>query len=177
MKKFFLILFLVWASPFSALPQDSTWVITDTSNRSFLFPIGDGSASTGSITGIIDKPKKFKLKPYIAPAVCIFIAGASEGFMDALQFHYDRFKRVFPGANDQFWYPDISWQNRRGEYIPFVRDGWHTIKFIQHTAIFTTIVIRIGKKRKWYWYAVEGLSYWAINRAGFHLTYNIIFKR
>lgn len=176
MKKFFLILCLVFAASRPAIAQDSTIVMMDSTSTVFLFPIGDGSTSTGSVVGIIDAPQKFKIKPYIAPAVCVFIAGVAEGCMDVLQFHYGYFKKKFPNANDQFWYPDISWQNRRGKYFPFVRDGWHLLKTVNHGFYTATIVLNIGQKTKWYWYVVKGVAYWAVNRAGFHLTYNIIFK-
>lgn len=120
-----------------------------------------------------------QIKKHIAPAVCFFVSGAAEGTMDALDFHYWKFKKVFPSVNDQFWNPEISWQNSRGQYFPFTRDAWHLMKFGNHLSTFTGVMLNtrtFKKGKKWYWYVAEGIGYWWINRAGFHLTYNIIFK-
>lgn len=132
-------------------------------------------ANVASTPAVVDQPK-FKLKPHIAPAISVFVAGMAEGTMDVLDFKYWKFKRVFPGANDQFWNPEISWQNRLGEYFPFTRDGWHLAKFVNHLGYGVTIVLHPNDKKRWYWYIVDGIAYWMINRAGFHLTYNLIFK-
>lgn len=119
---------------------------------------------------------EFKVREHIAPAATIFMAGVFEGTMDIVDNKYWKFKKVFPGANDQFWDADHSYKNRRGEYFPFVRDGWHLLKFGNHLMIASTVTLKIGEKKKWYGYIIEALSYWAINRAGFHLSYGLIFK-
>jgi hypothetical protein len=93
-----------------------------------------------------------------------------------LQFHYDK--------PNQFWNPDISWVNKykngdvsqgmtfRGKYLVFTTDGWHLMKFGRNMFIMGAIVTNFGEKRKWWVYVVEGVSYWAINRAGFNLVYH-----
>lgn len=120
--------------------------------------------------------QQFKLKNYILPATAVFVAGGFEGAMDGLQFHYDK--------PDQFWNPDISWVNKykngdvsqgmtfRGKYLVFTTDGWHLMKFGRNMFIMGAIVTNFGEKRKWWVYVVEGVSYWAINRAGFNLVYH-----
>ena len=122
-----------------------------------------------------------QIKKHIAPAAAVFVSGGFEGVMDHLQFHYD--------GNNQFWQPDISWKNKykngdpsqgktfRGKYLVFTTDGWHLMKFGRNLSLFTGFAIYSGtfqKGKKWYWYAIEGLSYWAINRLGFNVTYNLL---
>lgn len=123
---------------------------------------------------------QFKAREHVAPAVLVFASGAFEGVMDHLQFHYD--------GNHQFWQPDISWQNKyrnrdvtqgrtfAGKYLVWTTDGWHMMKFGRNITMFTgfTLKVTTSTKKRWYWYAVEGVSYWAINRAGFNLTYHIL---
>lgn len=122
--------------------------------------------------------QQFKPKQHIAPAVLVFAAGAFEGVMDGLQFHYDK--------PDQFWNPDISWQNKykgrntengktfAGKYFVAATDGWHMMKFGRNATIFTAFVLKIGEpRRKWYVYVYEAAGYWLINRVGFNLSYHL----
>ena len=120
--------------------------------------------------------KPFEVKKMIAPAICLFVAGLSEGCMDIVDFKYWKFQKVFPKANPQFWDQNISWQNRRGQYFPFTRDAWHLFKFVNHASIMTGIVIKIGDKEKWYWKVAKGLVLWGVNRAGFQFSYKLVFK-
>lgn len=122
--------------------------------------------------------QQFKLKQHVAPAVLVFAAGAFEGVMDGLQFHYDK--------PNQFWNPDISWQNKyrnrdvsqgmtfRGKYLVFTTDGWHLMKFGRNVTFFTALALKSGgKRKKWYVFAYEAVGYWAINRVGFNLSYRL----
>lgn len=122
--------------------------------------------------------QQFKPKQHIAPAVLVFAAGAFEGVMDGLQFHYDK--------PNQFWNPDISWQNKyrnrdvsqgmtfRGKYLVFTTDGWHLMKFGRNATLFTAFTFKIGEPRKkWYVYLCETAGYWFINRIGFNLSYRL----
>lgn len=125
--------------------------------------------------------QRFNAREHIAPAALVFAAGMFEGAMDHLQFHYD--------GNSQFWQPDISWRNKyrngdpaqgktfRGKYLVFTTDGWHLMKFGRNATLFTGLVLRIGEKpKRWWVYGVEILSYWAINRIGFNVTYKLLDK-
>lgn len=121
------------------------------------------------------------VKEHAAPAGFVLLAGAFEGVMDHLQFHYDK--------PDQFWNPDLSWRNKykggdpangktfRGKYLVWTTDGWHLMKFGKNISLFTGFVIHINQtsvKKRWYWYVLEGVGYWAVNRIGFNLTYNLL---
>lgn len=119
----------------------------------------------------------FKLRDHIAPAAAVFVAGGFEGAMDGLQFHYDK--------PDYFWNPDISWQNKyknrdvaqgktfAGKYLVWTTDGWHLMKAGRNASIFTGFMLHPYRRQKWYWYIVEGVAYWAVNRAGFNLVYSL----
>jgi len=119
--------------------------------------------------------QSFKAREHVAPAVLVFAAGAFEGVMDHLQFHYDK--------PNQFWNPSTSWRNKyrnrdvsqgmtfRGKYLVFTTDGWHLMKFGRNATLFTAFTLKIGEKKKWYWYLAEGAGYWFVNRVGFNLTY------
>ena len=123
---------------------------------------------------------QFKAKEHIAPAALVFASGAFEGVMDHLSFHDD--------GNSQFWSPSISWRNKykggdpangktfAGKYMVWTTDGWHMMKFGRNLTMFAGFTLKLtsGTKKRWYWYAVEGVSYWAINRAGFNLTYKLL---
>ena len=121
--------------------------------------------------------QSFKLKEHIAPAVLVFVAGTAEGVMDGLQFHYD--------GNNPFWQPDISWRNKyknkdpqqgktfAGKYFVVATDGWHLMKFTRNATLFTAFTLKLGEKKKWWVYIVEGVSYWVINRIGFNISYKL----
>lgn len=121
----------------------------------------------------------------------LFISGAAKGTADAISFHYDSFQRVHPNANPQICNPAISWTNkysygdpRQGErylgsktFLVWTTDLWHGLNAVTTvTGVGGTIIIVIGEKKSWKYYLKElGLGYLA-NRAGFHLTYNLIYK-
>lgn len=120
-----------------------------------------------------------------------FLAGFAEGTMDAISFHYASFQKVHPNADAQFWNPSISWENKwkngdpqQGEkylgsstvFVPF-QDAWHGLK--GGKTIFTigsTLIIPIGEKKSWKWYAKEIAIGYIANRAGFYTSYNLIYK-
>lgn len=152
--------------------QDSTQTI-------FLFPVGDPGIDCGNIPAIIDSPKTFELKKHIVPASLVFVSGAFEGVMDYLQFRYDK-------GND-YWNPDISWVRKyknkdpnqgktfAGKYLVWTTDGWHLMKFGRNLTMFAGITLKFTEqKKKWYWYIIEGVAYWSINRIGFNITYNLL---
>lgn len=121
--------------------------------------------------------QSFKVREHIAPGILVFAAGCFEGVMDGLQFHYDK--------PDQFWNPDISWQNKykgrnpdngktfAGKYFIAATDGWHLMKFGRNATMFAAFTINIGEKKKWYMYLAHGAGYWFVNRVGFNLTYKM----
>lgn len=124
---------------------------------------------------------QFKAKEHIAPAALVFVSGAFEGVMDHLDFHLSN--------GNQFWDPAVSWTNKyknhdpangktfAGKYMVWTTDGWHMMKFGRNLSMFAGFAIHInqtGIKKRWYIYILEGVGYWAINRAGFNLTYHLL---
>jgi len=89
----------------------------------------------------------------------VYIAGIAKGFMDSLQFHFNT--SLFAKLNQQFWNPEISWQNKYSEvvtltrrklftirlgsfsvdvpYPAFLTDGWHLFQFIYLECLFVSI--------------------------------------
>lgn len=128
----------------------------------------------------VHESRTFKAREHVAPAVLVFASGAFEGVMDHLQFHGDN--------GNKFWDPAVSWRNKykggnpangktfAGKYMVWTTDGWHMMKFGRNITMFAgfTLKVTTGTKKRWYWYAVEGVGYWAINRAGFNLTYYLL---
>lgn len=131
---------------------------------------------------------KIQLRKQIAPASLVFLAGACDGLNQVLNYQYKGFKRHFPGANDQFWYPSTSFQNKykNGDpkqgarfpgsttYLVFVSDGHHLTRFGEHLFLSGAIALKlddVGKKR-WTYILAEMGAYWFVNRMGFCLVYN-----
>lgn len=127
-------------------------------------------------------PYKLEMKEHIPVMTSMLIAGVCEGLMDNMAFHNT--------SNHPFWGQD-SWKNKYynddpsqgltfwGQNMPMFCDGWHLAKAVQHTAIIGAITFKgiytiNGANKKWYWYVFEGVAYWMVNRAGFHIGYKLI---
>lgn len=87
------------------------------------------SLTTATVLYFCDKTTD-KLKP--TSYSCFFLSGFMEGFNEELNNHYWKVKTKLPGLNDQFWNPDISWENKYNSNIPFSKtigvmftDGHH----------------------------------------------------
>lgn len=108
----------------------------------------------------------------IPAAILILLAGAAEGVMDHLQFHYD--------GSHPFWLPSISWKNKyrnrnpangvsfRGSFLVFTTDGWHLMKWIRNLTLFASLFFICPVI--WWMPAAA----WTINRIGFNLTYKLL---
>jgi hypothetical protein len=136
--------------------------------------------------------KKKRIGNYVVSGSMMLLAGAADGFNQGLMFRYDGFKRVFPQANDQFWKPSLSCNNkyRNGDpkqgaafpgsrtWLVFVTDGYHLTRFVDHLFMSGAIAVKVAgfEKKKWYVYLVEAAGYWLVNRVGFCLTYNRLFS-
>ena len=133
------------------------------------------------------QPEKWKLKSnhYITGGFA-FIAGASKGFNETLQFHWKEFHRQFPKASAQWFNPSISWKNKykngdshAGAKYPLstsvlimFTDQYHLNNFVNKLAWTSALVIKIGEgKKPWKHYLMDVLYYTLCNQAGFALTY------
>jgi hypothetical protein len=140
------------------------------------------------------KEKKIKImqekwritKNHFLTGGLIFIAGASKGFNETLDFHWKGFEHTFPGANPQWFDPEISWTNKYKNADPFAgprfplsttvfvmfTDQYHLNNFINKLAWTSAIVIKIGEgKKPFKHYVYDLLYYTACHQAGFALTY------
>lgn len=130
---------------------------------------------------------KFKPKQHIAPAVLVFLAGASDGLNQVLAYQYQSFKKAFPGANDRYWSKEISFLNKYKNNDPaqgpkffgstgplvFLTDGYHLTRFTERLFLAGAFAVKIGQdKKKWYYYIAEAVGYWLVNRVGFCAVYN-----
>ena len=113
-----------------------------------------------------------------------FIAGMAEGFRDALSFHFSTgVQKTLPNINPNFWNPKISWVNKNESdflrLFPMFSDGWHAVNVPNHLGNVAAIAISTsdfqGKYRGWRLLRKAAFSILA-NRAGFLLTYNVIFR-
>jgi hypothetical protein len=115
-----------------------------------------------------------------APALALsFTAGAAWGTHEVLMHRYPDFKAVFPGANDQWWNPKISWQNKHTNDVPvWFTDAKHTLATYNQAALFGAgVCIAIGQKRPLRHYLIDaGLSLGAYS-LGNLLTYDVVFRR
>lgn len=132
-----------------------------------------------------------------ASSACAFTGGLADGTNQAIMFHYDDFKRVFPNANDQYWNPQVSWTNKYNNPFPGKKsflvgttDAYHMTRQIDN---FATVVMmpmfsssnmdvfdkRIPKKlrlRHIEKKIIEGIIRMSARQVGFLLTYDVLFK-
>lgn len=133
------------------------------------------------------QPVKWKFKGNkILTGGLVFVAGASKGFNETLQFHWSYFRKKFPNANPLWFNPAVSWKNKyknnnrlEGEKFPLstsvlvaFTDQYHLNTFINRLAWTSTLVIKIGEgKKPLKHYLQDMLYYTACHQAGFALTY------
>lgn len=130
---------------------------------------------------------KWKIdKNKIITGSLVFVGGAAKGFNETLQFNYKIFEKTFPGANEQWFDPKVSWRNKyeggnpdngpksflSTSVLVMFTDQYHLNNFIQKTAIMTALVIKIGEPKKPFkHYVYDLLWHTACYQAGFAATY------
>lgn len=135
----------------------------------------------------VEKKKKH-IGNYAVTGGLVLVAGAADGFNQVICHKYPAFQKAFPHARTQFWAPERSWANKyhngdpgQGRRFPgsktwlvFATDGYHATRFTEHLLLSGAIAVKIsgGVKKKWYWYAVEMVGYWAVHRVGFSMVYD-----
>lgn len=121
----------------------------------------------------------------------LVLSGFADGTSEVLKIKYDRFNRVFPKANDEFWDYNISWDNKYKEGNPpepafpgakttlvWTTDGYHLMRMVRNSTMIAAMVIPIGGgfHRNWKSYVKEGIIYYFAYTAGFNLAYDVVFK-
>lgn len=135
------------------------------------------------------------MKSLLIVAGLLILAGACNGVMDALQFHYPT---TGFSEDNRFWNPAVSWENKYRDGDPekgpafflsttmlvFLTDGWHLFKFLFFgllRAAFVVLLAKIypvrftGDFKFLLWAGVWGGLAW-VQALGFHLTYSLIFN-
>ena len=64
-----------------------------------------------------------------------FLGGASHGFNQTIAHHYGRFERTFPGANENFWDPNVSC-NTASSLFGYKYDAYHLSNSLTQTSVF-----------------------------------------
>src|SRR5688572_604515 len=109
-----------------------------------------------------DKPKWRIDKNKILTGGLIVVSGAAKGFNETLQFNYKNFEKTFPGANKQWFDPQVSWRNKYEDGNPdngakfflstsvfvMVTDQYHLNNFIHKSALMSALIIKIGEGKK-----------------------------
>ena len=131
----------------------------------------------------------------------LLLAGAMNGFMDALQFHgaWQEFENV------EFWNPSVSWENKWAKdaegniisgkekfwgssrwFVAFT-DGWHLIKFMWLNFVTLVVIFSLrltstfelvkSKLKRWKLFAIPAffIGIRIVMSIGFHITYSLIF--
>lgn len=131
------------------------------------------------------RPKKQSLR--LVPTLGLsFVAGAAWGLHETLQRHWPAFERKHPNANPKWWNPAESWRNKYRNRDPEQgRTGWpaqvtdakHLLVLGHNATLFGAgACIAIGKRRRWWRYALDAGASLVAYSAGSFLTYNILYR-
>lgn len=137
---------------------------------------------------------KWNTKAYKYTIPLMAGSGALDGLNQTLNFHYRRFKEVFPRARNQFWDPAISWENKYAkdgagniltqyEAFPFatnalvfVTDGHHLTRAGDRVMIYGALALNIGERKNWKDYTLDVLVHSLARSIGFNAVYSIWMK-
>ena len=136
---------------------------------------------------------KWKIdKNKIITGSLVFVGGAAKGFNETLHFNYKAFENTFPGANNQWFDPQVSWRNKYEGGNPdngpkfflstsafvVVTDQYHLNNFIHKSALMTALVIKIGDGKKPFRHYVYDLIFYSVcYQTGFAATYYPFTRR
>lgn len=133
---------------------------------------------------------QINIKRELPTLISSYIAGASEGTAEILKWHYDRFDKRFPNANQNYWNPKYSGDNKYRDglgmngpkyfgsttFLVWTTDGYHLTRFMRNNMFITTLILHPKEKRNWKYVALDALLHTVAFQIGFHTTYGIIFK-
>jgi hypothetical protein len=114
-----------------------------------------------------------------------FVAGFFDGWHEAINsYHW--------GSGKWFWDAKTSWKNKYKDYdngvtyeryffsknlLVFTTDGYHLTRTLNRaTNLVSLVIVRNDWKRGWRYLLRKAILLSAANRAGFYLSYNVIFK-
>ena len=133
---------------------------------------------------------QIEFKPIALKSGLMFVSGCFDANAEVLRINYNQFDAVFTNANQQFWNPDISYQNKwkNGDYkqgekflfsstaLVWTTDGYHLMRTLRNCTMVAALTINIGDKKPFKQYLIEALIYYVSYTAGFNFTYNLIYK-
>lgn len=133
-----------------------------------------------------EKPKWRIDKNKILTGSLVLVAGSARGFNETLQFNYKMFEKAFPGANQQWFDPQVSWRNKyeggnpdngpkfflSTSMLVMFTDQYHLNNFINKASLMSALVIKLGEgKKPLKHYILDLIFYSACYQAGFAATY------
>lgn len=116
---------------------------------------------------------KWLSKKDIAPMLLCMGAGYSTGVREHVISHPNQLFRQYPNLNRAFW--DIRVQNPPTFFNTEI-DADHVLKGTTVLLFVGAVTFKIGEKKKWYWYIVDGVKYFVSYHVGFALSYNLQMK-
>lgn len=129
-------------------------------------------------------------KKEIPSMIATYLSGALDGGAETLKWHYYEFERVFPNANQNYWNPQFSSQNKYKDgitangpkyfgsttFLVWTTDGYHLLRTGKNMMFLTAIILHPKEKKKLKVYIKDILVHSLIYQAGFHTTYGFIFR-
>jgi len=176
----------------------------------FLILVCIGLAAMPSATAqeallVFDKQQeskwKYTPKRMTATLGTQFAAGLASGFGDAIVFKYDQTflpkgSDKFLGKTEQYWNPEISWQNKwksggpqNGERFPLsasalvsLTDAWHMADFLERTSLQASVFTyqrpgRVGDTKNWKTFFIDFMLMKLTYAVGFHLAQELTIRR
>lgn len=119
-------------------------------------------------------------------ATAIFASGMFDGSAELVKWHYKDFQKVFPGADPQFFDPNVSWSNKWkngnpdegprfiGSTTVFVgaTDWYHMARTFRNTFMVLSITLA-EKHSNWKQWVFRLAIYAVAYHAGFWVGYEI----
>lgn len=96
----------------------------------------------------------------------MFGAGYLVGWREEVLYHPNALFKHFPNLNKNYW------DNRRYKR----HNANHHLKTAYTSMFIAAAVIKIGDKKKWYYYLIDGVKYVIAYKAGFYASYNLTHK-
>lgn len=110
-------------------------------------------------------------KKDIAPMLLCMGAGYSTGWREEIINHPNQLIRRYPNMDGKAF-----WDNRIQKEPGFLNMEWngdHVFKGATVILFTAAVTFKLGEKKKWYWYLLDGAKYFISYHAGFLLSYNI----
>jgi hypothetical protein len=130
----------------------------------------------------------------LAALVLWGMAGMADGVAETLQFHYSAFAQKCSSCTDQYWNPEVSWNNKYADseeprqrfigsttVLVWMTDAYHLFRSLTTWCLVAGwLVTCMVFLRLWielhYWSLLAcAVGYWAAKAVGFHLVYTFYF--